>query len=301
MIFSHCLIPGVSHLLAAFAFLAFYCCTITSTPLSLTVPYQDNTWDCGVFVCRYAYSLYSMRDVPFLFNDQWFATDLIQAREEFQFDMPDIARLREDIRKLVQGLSNLYLPWKEKNNRALKEERRKEKILERRKRLEAPGEKSADTSRKTAVDGKSAGLATAPDDSSNNNDDNDDVSNSADASTVGRSKSGLHQQEASPELTNTPREVDAVASEGNLNGGKDSGDSMEDGSSDESSTSQADHTGHENTGSEEGTEESGKENEIVPSMAVATRSPYRSPGKVGRSPADDQGSLSKPDEVAIEI
>jgi hypothetical protein len=61
--------------------------------LSLSVPYQNNCWDCGVFVCRYAYSVYALRDRDFRRDEQWFAKDLTRI-EQFQ------------------GLSGIFLPWK---------------------------------------------------------------------------------------------------------------------------------------------------------------------------------------------
>ena len=76
-----------------------------------SVPYQHNSWDCGVFVCRYAYSVYALRDCDFRRNKQWFAKDLTRL-EQFQFNVEDIARLRRDIKTLIQRLSGIFLPWK---------------------------------------------------------------------------------------------------------------------------------------------------------------------------------------------
>lgn len=93
----------------------------------LTVPYQDNSWDCGVFVCKYAYAVYSLVNRDFRRNDRWFERDLISNCDEFKFDMSDIGRLRREIRILIKRLSEIYLPWKTEENRKLKEEERKEK------------------------------------------------------------------------------------------------------------------------------------------------------------------------------
>jgi hypothetical protein len=35
----------------------------------LEVPYQDNCWDCGVSVCRYAFALSMLRDKVIKFGD----------------------------------------------------------------------------------------------------------------------------------------------------------------------------------------------------------------------------------------
>ena len=146
-----------------------------------------------------------MRDCPFRRNDQWFAKDLIRAREEFQFGMPEIARLREDIRKLVQGLSSLYLPWKKNNDRALKEERRKEK-QERLEQLEAPSETSVEASSQVVVNGNgndSAGLTATADASSNSTSSSSASRDNADASAAGRMKAELHAEHAGNEDTSS--------------------------------------------------------------------------------------------------
>jgi Ulp1 protease family, C-terminal catalytic domain len=86
-----------------------------------TVPYQNNSCDCGVFVCRYAYSVYALRGRDFRRNKQWFAEDLTRI-EPFRFNMEDIARLRRDIKTLIQGLSGIFLPWKNEQQNSLKKQ-----------------------------------------------------------------------------------------------------------------------------------------------------------------------------------
>lgn len=90
----------------------------------LSVPYQDNSWDCGVFVCRYAFAVLQLRERDFNREDPWFQTNLIDSCEEFEFGMPDIKRLREEIMMLVENLSELYLPWKEAQQMQAKEARK---------------------------------------------------------------------------------------------------------------------------------------------------------------------------------
>ena len=76
------------------------------------VPYQENGCDCGVFVCRYAYNLYIMRHLRFTWKGYKanFAS-LITNSPAFQFDMSEIARIREEMTTLVDNLSKVYLPW----------------------------------------------------------------------------------------------------------------------------------------------------------------------------------------------
>ena len=52
---------------------------------------------------------------------------LITDSEEFDFDMKDIARIRQDIRTLIERLSQMYSYWKKKKDLAEKEARLEEK------------------------------------------------------------------------------------------------------------------------------------------------------------------------------
>ena len=84
------------------------------TCFPFSVPYQDNGWDCGVFVCRYAHALYSMRDRDITFGDarkcpgrepfQQAITD----SEVFRFDRDDIVRIRTELGTLIGRLSTIY-------------------------------------------------------------------------------------------------------------------------------------------------------------------------------------------------
>ena len=80
------------------------------------VPYQENGCDCGVFVCRYAYNLYTIRHQKFTLlgmreTPQFLSR--ITRGAAFQFDMSDIARIREEIGVLIDHLSKHYLLVKE--------------------------------------------------------------------------------------------------------------------------------------------------------------------------------------------
>eukprot|EP00934_Nitzschia_sp_Nitz4_P002048 Nitzschia sp. Nitz4//scaffold80_size88189//71589//78338//NITZ4_005093-RA/size88189-processed-gene-0.64-mRNA-1//1//CDS//3329558648//2048//frame0 len=94
------------------------------------VPYQDNTWDCGVFVCRYAYALYELRNRNFTFEDAGMYCDrssrstsrsafydLISDSAEFQFGMDDIARFRDEFKMLIERLSEVYMSFKRSEQR----------------------------------------------------------------------------------------------------------------------------------------------------------------------------------------
>eukprot|EP00814_Leptocylindrus_danicus_P021932 CAMPEP_0116004258 /NCGR_PEP_ID=MMETSP0321-20121206/502_1 /TAXON_ID=163516 /ORGANISM="Leptocylindrus danicus var. danicus, Strain B650" /LENGTH=1022 /DNA_ID=CAMNT_0003472539 /DNA_START=186 /DNA_END=3255 /DNA_ORIENTATION=- len=92
------------------------------------IPYQDNSWDCGVFVCRYAYALYTMylkgvrirqKDIraPAKFKERKILeNDVITKSVAFDFDMPEIRMMRDDMKKLVTKLSRVYLKSKETPN-----------------------------------------------------------------------------------------------------------------------------------------------------------------------------------------
>jgi hypothetical protein len=49
--------------------------------------------------------------------------ELITESPEFSFAMPDIARIRAEMKTLIEGLSGVYLPWKQEENRKEKEEK----------------------------------------------------------------------------------------------------------------------------------------------------------------------------------
>jgi len=93
----------------------------------IPVPYQDNGCDCGVFVCRYAYNLYMMRHQKFTkrdYKERPPFTSKITRSPAFQFDMSDIARIREEIATLIDNLSKLFISCFDKQNKAAREAKR---------------------------------------------------------------------------------------------------------------------------------------------------------------------------------
>ena len=49
------------------------------------MPQQNNTCDCGVYVCRYAYNMYLMRNRTFTKSDIHSSFEFITKSVEFQF------------------------------------------------------------------------------------------------------------------------------------------------------------------------------------------------------------------------
>lgn len=81
--------------------------------LTPKIPYQENGCDCGVFVCRYAYNLFQMRNNCFSQFDMWDnCKELFKESGLFEFDMDDIARIRKEMETLIGNLSKVYLRMK---------------------------------------------------------------------------------------------------------------------------------------------------------------------------------------------
>ena len=106
------------------------CLTCILLSLSqLSVPYQDNSWDCGVFVCRYAYALYVKRKERITYRDlgesRPYLHGVITDSVEFNFNMADIRRLREEMKTLIRRLSVSYVAMKKREEKARKERKMK--------------------------------------------------------------------------------------------------------------------------------------------------------------------------------
>jgi hypothetical protein len=94
-----------------------------------SVPYQSNGWDCGVFVCRYAYGFKCIQSLSFSYAEvgydpghtaTWFETAITNSTA-FRFGDGEIASLRVDMKILIERLSEIYGPWSlaQKRNRQL--------------------------------------------------------------------------------------------------------------------------------------------------------------------------------------
>lgn len=124
--------------------------TRTMLITSPQVPRQTNSFDCGVFVCRYGYGLIRIRSRIFSYREAGITEltkDLgrshrplfpkcITDDEVFDFNMDDIHRIREELKELIQRLSKIYLPLQQERDRKEKEER----LARKRAKLKTPAE-----------------------------------------------------------------------------------------------------------------------------------------------------------------
>ncbi len=77
----------------------------------LPVPRQTNSWDCGLFTCKYAHALYQQRWQMITVNDLRGKKPLINVITNspyMKFDYRDIDEMRVELRKLIDNLSDLY-------------------------------------------------------------------------------------------------------------------------------------------------------------------------------------------------
>jgi hypothetical protein len=98
------------------------------------------SWDCGVYVCRYVFAMYKLRNRSFSYEEVGYSRpekparlfrDLITESDEFDFDATDISRIRLNFRQLLERLSVLYDRWKEADTlkrKAIKKQRKKAKL-----------------------------------------------------------------------------------------------------------------------------------------------------------------------------
>jgi hypothetical protein len=71
--------------------------------IHLSVPQQKNGFDCGLYVCRYAYGIFKLRE------QVTSITNLIMTSEHFRFNQQVINQFRTQLGKLLDRLSNVYL------------------------------------------------------------------------------------------------------------------------------------------------------------------------------------------------
>jgi len=117
------------------------------------VPRQNNSNDCGVFVCRYALAIYQLRQLKFSYRDAGLHTthkasssrerksrafsDLITHGESFNFDVGDIQRIRSEFKTLLQRLQPLYKEAKDDRIKVEQEEKRARREQKRKEKEEA--------------------------------------------------------------------------------------------------------------------------------------------------------------------
>jgi hypothetical protein len=96
------------------------------------VPYQSNGWDCGVFVCRYAYGFKCLQTLPFTYDDvgfvpgntaNWFENAITDS-DAFRFRDRDIVSLRANMKTLIERLSEVYSPWSQAQKRNRQSEKK---------------------------------------------------------------------------------------------------------------------------------------------------------------------------------
>eukprot|EP00547_Thalassionema_nitzschioides_P008249 CAMPEP_0194224716 /NCGR_PEP_ID=MMETSP0156-20130528/38017_1 /TAXON_ID=33649 /ORGANISM="Thalassionema nitzschioides, Strain L26-B" /LENGTH=1183 /DNA_ID=CAMNT_0038956397 /DNA_START=8 /DNA_END=3559 /DNA_ORIENTATION=+ len=84
----------------------------TMKVFSPRIPYQDNSWDCGVFVCRYAFALFMRRHVEVTVRDVHDSMGMyIGSNDYFLFGMSDIERIRNEMKCLISKLAVFYKNW----------------------------------------------------------------------------------------------------------------------------------------------------------------------------------------------
>ena len=108
------------------------------------VPTQKNGCDCGVFMCRYAYSMYVTRHLPFTKDD---IDDKCRSRitenQAFQFGMKEMTRLRENMSEIILKLSPIYLEALKIDKEQRRRKRRKlneQRLRRKRRKLNGGGD-----------------------------------------------------------------------------------------------------------------------------------------------------------------
>ena len=92
---------------------------------------QNNTWDCGVFVCRYASAIFKLRNRSFKYRDvdgNSPFSRVVTGGAEFDFDMDDIVRFRSEFQTLIERLSGVYSKWKRGGEKTISTNESEKKI-----------------------------------------------------------------------------------------------------------------------------------------------------------------------------
>ena len=80
---------------------------------------QTNSYDCGVFVCRYAYSVMLLRQQSFPVTDSENVYSTISNSAAFNFTSRDITKLRKNMKDLIQNLAKYYKQSNPTGNQSL--------------------------------------------------------------------------------------------------------------------------------------------------------------------------------------
>ena len=98
-----------------YSFDALYQTFLNISFYTYTVPRSTNLIDAGMYVCRYAYSIYLLRNTRITYENAG-ATDyppyflnLITNSNEFNFDSEDIKNMGKDMKTLIGRLSAVQL------------------------------------------------------------------------------------------------------------------------------------------------------------------------------------------------
>lgn len=175
---------------------------------SVPVPYQDNSWDCGVFVCRYGYGVFRLREHSVTYRDRIDKfRSLITNNEEFCFDRNDIVRIRRELATLLDTLSALYKEWKKTDDQAEAEAEEDSKKPAARKLLleddKVSGTEVSDSTTKKPVTEQAEGpSASSADDAMSA------VSKEADASKPSDPSAQLAEEEVKNAPTNESKDVE---------------------------------------------------------------------------------------------
>lgn len=76
----------------------------------ISVPIQNNGYDCGIFVCRYAFNIVNLVHQTLNMRDICSngLSDYITNNDLFQFDQNDISKFRGELYDIVTELTKLY-------------------------------------------------------------------------------------------------------------------------------------------------------------------------------------------------